>query len=136
RFDQRDREPGHVRDAARDSGHAAGDRDVDPRPAHARRPGECAQRRGGSHRYATAAATAVTDTWPEIPPSLRPAVHTILAKGGKLKWRSWSMPIHDWTRVDAGIFHAFHHEWITEIGRALNRGLLPPDYYALPEQQA
>ena len=46
------------------------------------------------------------------------------------------MPIHDWTRVDAGIFHAFHHSWIEEIARALNRGLLPPDYYALPEQHA
>src|SRR5437588_8415617 len=46
------------------------------------------------------------------------------------------MPVHDWTRVDAGIFHAFHHDWITEIARALNRGLLPPDYYALPEQIA
>jgi hypothetical protein len=46
------------------------------------------------------------------------------------------MPIHDWTRVDAGIFHAFHHDWITEISRALNRGLLPAAYYALPEQLA
>jgi hypothetical protein len=46
------------------------------------------------------------------------------------------MPIHDWTRVDAGIFHAFHHDWITEIARALNRGLLPTAYYALPEQIA
>lgn len=46
------------------------------------------------------------------------------------------MPIHDWTRVDAGIFHAFHHDWITEISRALNRGLLPTAYYALPEQLA
>jgi hypothetical protein len=46
------------------------------------------------------------------------------------------MPIHDWTRVDAGIFHAFHHDWITELSRALNRGLLPPEYYALPEQIA
>src|SRR5262245_58137795 len=46
------------------------------------------------------------------------------------------MPIHDWTRVESGIFHAFHHEWISEISRALNRGLLPSDYYALPEQQA
>jgi len=46
------------------------------------------------------------------------------------------MPMHDWTRVPAGIFHAFHHEWISEIGRTLNRGLLPSDYYALPEQQA
>ncbi len=46
------------------------------------------------------------------------------------------MPVHDWTRVDAGIFHAFHHDWVTEISRALNRGLLPADYYALPEQIA
>ena len=46
------------------------------------------------------------------------------------------MPIHEWTRVDAGIFHAFHHDWITEIARALNRGLLPAEYYALPEQIA
>lgn len=46
------------------------------------------------------------------------------------------MPMHDWTRVEAGIFHAFHHDWITEIGRALNGGVLPHDYYALPEQQA
>src|SRR5947209_20581516 len=46
------------------------------------------------------------------------------------------MPIHDWTRVDAGIFHAFHHDWITESARALNRGLLPATYYALPEQLA
>jgi hypothetical protein len=46
------------------------------------------------------------------------------------------MPIHDWTRVDAAIFHAFHHDWITEISRILNRGLLPAAYYALPEQIA
>lgn len=46
------------------------------------------------------------------------------------------MPIHDWTRVDTGIFHAMHHDWITEIARALNRSLLPSDYYALPEQHA
>src|SRR5262245_42774900 len=46
------------------------------------------------------------------------------------------MSVHDWTRVDAGIFHAFHHGWIEDISRALNRGLLPPDYYALPEQHA
>jgi hypothetical protein len=46
------------------------------------------------------------------------------------------MPMHDWTLVEAGIFHAFHHDWITEISRALNHGLLPTEYYALPEQQA
>src|SRR5262249_31896467 len=44
------------------------------------------------------------------------------------------MPIHDWTRVDAGLFHAFHHNWITSLSAALNAGILPPDYYALPEQ--
>ncbi len=44
------------------------------------------------------------------------------------------MAIHDWTQVDAGIFHAFHHMWIDELARSLNRGRLPADYYALPEQ--
>jgi hypothetical protein len=44
------------------------------------------------------------------------------------------MPIHDWTRVDAGIFHHFHLAWIDAIARSLNGGLLPPDYYALAEQ--
>jgi hypothetical protein len=45
------------------------------------------------------------------------------------------MPMHDWTKVEACIFHAFHHEWISEISRTLNRKL-PADYYALPEQVA
>lgn len=44
------------------------------------------------------------------------------------------MPIHDWTRVDAGIFHAFHVQWIAELNKLLNGGLLPPGYYSLPEQ--
>ena len=46
------------------------------------------------------------------------------------------MPIHDWTRVEDGIFHDFHHSWVEEIKRALNAGLLPRDYYALSEQRA
>lgn len=46
------------------------------------------------------------------------------------------MAVHDWTRVDAGIFHDFHHEWISTIKRSLNSGLLPADYYALAEQIA
>jgi hypothetical protein len=46
------------------------------------------------------------------------------------------MPIHDWTRVPAGIFHDFHHEWISTMKHALNASLLPPTYYALAEQQA
>lgn len=46
------------------------------------------------------------------------------------------MPVHDWTRVDAGIFHDFHSAWLIEIRNTLNGGLLPPDYYALAEQHA
>jgi hypothetical protein len=46
------------------------------------------------------------------------------------------MPLHDWTRVDAGTFHAFHTAWITHLSEALNEGVLPRDYYALPEQWA
>jgi len=46
------------------------------------------------------------------------------------------MPIHDWTRVDAGIFHDFHLEWISAIKRVLNSGVLPSGYYAMAEQIA
>jgi hypothetical protein len=46
------------------------------------------------------------------------------------------MPVHDWTRVEAGIFHAFRTLWIAEINNRLNQGLLPQGYYALPEQHA
>lgn len=46
------------------------------------------------------------------------------------------MPVHDWTKVDAGIFHHFHLEWMAVLARALNSGLLPPDHYALAEQIA
>src|SRR5687768_7449194 len=43
------------------------------------------------------------------------------------------MPIHDWTRVDAGLFHAFRLQWSCAITDALNSELLPSDYYALAE---
>jgi hypothetical protein len=46
------------------------------------------------------------------------------------------MPIHDWTKVSAGTFHAFHVTWIGEIQGALNLGVLPEGYYALAEQVA
>lgn len=46
------------------------------------------------------------------------------------------MPIHDWTRVDAGIFYHFHQSWIAELAGVLNAGRLPSDYYALVEQFA
>lgn len=44
------------------------------------------------------------------------------------------MPIHDWTRVEPGIFHHFHLEWIASIANKLNSGMLPADFYALAEQ--
>jgi hypothetical protein len=44
------------------------------------------------------------------------------------------MPIHNWTRVDAELFHAFHQRWISALCDALNTGGLPSDYFALPEQ--
>jgi len=46
------------------------------------------------------------------------------------------MPLHNWTQVEAGIFHAFHTSWIAEIQNELNRGRLPEGYYALAEQHA
>ena len=46
------------------------------------------------------------------------------------------MPIHDWTRVEAGDFHDFHQCWIIAIRNALNAGLLPPGYMAMAEQVA
>ncbi len=46
------------------------------------------------------------------------------------------MPIHDWTRVDAGTLHYFHLRWIASICDVLNGGVLPPSYYAMGEQRA
>jgi hypothetical protein len=44
------------------------------------------------------------------------------------------MPVHDWTRVDAGLFHDFHQGWTVALRNALNAGVLPADYFALVEQ--
>jgi len=46
------------------------------------------------------------------------------------------MPIHDWTRVPAGLFHHFHQDWTIEIARALNRGRLSKGVDALVEQRS
>lgn len=46
------------------------------------------------------------------------------------------MPLHDWTRVNAGTYHDFHNSWIFVLKRTLNAGLLPPSFYALSEQIA
>lgn len=44
------------------------------------------------------------------------------------------MPMHDWKRVPATIYHHFHQQWTISICNALNAGLLPPGYSALVEQ--
>jgi hypothetical protein len=44
------------------------------------------------------------------------------------------MPLHDWTKVEAGIIHDFHSSWIIHLKEMLNEGLLPAGYYALAEQ--
>jgi hypothetical protein len=45
------------------------------------------------------------------------------------------MPVHDWTRVDAGLFHHFHQGWTVALSNALNAGVLPAEYFALVEQR-
>ena len=46
------------------------------------------------------------------------------------------MPLHDWTKVPAGLFHHFHQDWAVELARALNRGLLSKDVTAFVEQRS
>ncbi len=41
------------------------------------------------------------------------------------------MPLHDWTRVSAGIFHSFEMSWVTALRKFLNCGGLPTNFYAL-----
>jgi hypothetical protein len=43
------------------------------------------------------------------------------------------MPLHDWTRVDAGLWHDLHQCWTVALCNALNSGVLPHDYFALVE---
>ena len=46
------------------------------------------------------------------------------------------MPMHDWGRVESGVYHDFHTACITQLRNALNDGLPPKDFYALGEQRA
>jgi hypothetical protein len=43
------------------------------------------------------------------------------------------MPIHDWSRVPAGLFHHFHQQWSSRLCDALNAGRLPKGHSALIE---
>lgn len=44
------------------------------------------------------------------------------------------MPVHDWSKVDANVFHHFHQRWTIAICDCLNAGVLPTGYSALVEQ--
>jgi hypothetical protein len=46
------------------------------------------------------------------------------------------MPVHNWYKVDANVFHHFHQSWTITICNTLNAGLLPAGYSALVEQRA
>lgn len=44
------------------------------------------------------------------------------------------MPMHDWSRVQSGVYHNFHVLWLSAITNCLNAGLLPPNMFAMAEQ--
>ena len=46
------------------------------------------------------------------------------------------MPIHDWSRIDANLFHDFRQAWTVGLRNALNGGLLPKRYSALVGRHA
>lgn len=46
------------------------------------------------------------------------------------------MPLHDWTRAPAGLFHDFHQSWSIRIKDALNSDRLPERVFALVEQRS
>jgi hypothetical protein len=47
-----------------------------------------------------------------------------------------AMPLHDWTRAPAGLFHDFHQSWSVRVKDALNADRLPKGFSALVEQRA
>jgi hypothetical protein len=46
------------------------------------------------------------------------------------------MPMHDWSRVDPGLFQSFRSSWISQLSSTLNQRTLPNDYYALMQPAA
>lgn len=44
------------------------------------------------------------------------------------------MPLHDWSRVPAYVYHDFHMGLLVALRRVLNSGVLPEGYYALADQ--
>jgi hypothetical protein len=55
-------------------------------------------------------------------------------RAGTMPGGGTAMPMHDWTLVPDGIYHAFHHTWVAFVTDRLNNRGLPDELYALPEQ--
>ena len=45
------------------------------------------------------------------------------------------MPVHDWSRANAWVFHHFHSTWIVHLAEKMNAGRLPKGYFAVAEQR-
>src|SRR5205814_2220323 len=72
------------------------------------------------------------DSWLKLRPdgyNRRRGMFTILREKN-------TMPIHNWARVEANLFHHFHQAWTMTISNVLNGGLLPNGFSALVEQHA
>src|SRR5438132_1646993 len=67
---------------------------------------------------------------------LKENAHVRTARSGQynIGREGMAMPIHNWKRVDAGLFHDFHQSWTVALRNALNAGKLPQNYFALVEQ--
>jgi hypothetical protein len=61
------------------------------------------------------------------------ALQIIMLEPSIAPWEDRVVPIHNWARVPADIFHDFHHEWISAINRSANQSLVGTSNYALAE---
>src|SRR5262249_51556049 len=49
--------------------------------------------------------------------------------------RRSAMPLHDWSRTPAGLYHVFHQLWSITLMTTLNAGRLPAGFTAIIEQK-
>src|SRR5437764_7091399 len=59
-----------------------------------------------------------------------------MTASGIMRRGGYIMPIHNWNRIPAGLFHDFHQSWSIRIKDALNAGRLPHGVAALVEQRS
>jgi hypothetical protein len=66
----------------------------------------------------------------ELPPDRAGSPRLTLGRS----WYTVTMSLHDWSRVDAGVFHHFHFFWIAQLTEMLTDGLLPEGFDAMVER--